>query len=108
VAFVSLRDNVDLSTPSGRLMVQIIGAMAEFERSLIVERVKAGLQSALRRGRRLGWPQAVVSILKPKHLAAQGLSARAIAKRVGVSGFTIRRLLAGCEKNLVESPSKNA
>jgi Resolvase, N terminal domain len=41
VAFVSLRDNLDLSTPSGRLMFQIIGAMAEFERALIQERVKA-------------------------------------------------------------------
>ena len=40
VAFVSLRDNLDLSTPSGRLMFQIIGAMAEFERALIQERVK--------------------------------------------------------------------
>jgi DNA invertase Pin-like site-specific DNA recombinase len=43
IAFVSLRDNLDLSTPSGRLMFQIIGAMAEFERSLIQERVRAGL-----------------------------------------------------------------
>jgi DNA invertase Pin-like site-specific DNA recombinase len=99
VAFVSLKDNVDLSTPSGRLMVQIIGAMAEFERSLIVERVRAGLQNASRRGKRLGRAQAVVSILKLKQLAAQGLSARAIAKRVGISDFTVRRLLAGCEKN---------
>jgi DNA invertase Pin-like site-specific DNA recombinase len=41
IAFVSLRDNLDLSTPSGRLMFQIIGAMAEFERSLIQERVRA-------------------------------------------------------------------
>src|SRR5215831_1584381 len=46
IAFVSLRDNIDLSTPSGRLMFQIIGAMAEFERSLIRERVRAGLRSA--------------------------------------------------------------
>jgi DNA invertase Pin-like site-specific DNA recombinase len=43
LSFISLRDNLDLSTPSGRLMFQIIGAMAEFERSLIQERVKAGL-----------------------------------------------------------------
>src|SRR5450631_29486 len=43
VAFISLRDNLDLSTPSGRLMFQIIGAMAEFERALIQERVRAGL-----------------------------------------------------------------
>jgi DNA invertase Pin-like site-specific DNA recombinase len=42
VSFVSLRDNLDLSTPAGRLMLHIIGAMAEFERSLIQERVVAG------------------------------------------------------------------
>jgi hypothetical protein len=46
IAFISLRDNLDLSTPSGRLMFQIIGAMAEFERSLIQERVRAGLRVA--------------------------------------------------------------
>jgi len=45
VAFISLRDNLDLSTPSGRLMFQIIGAMAEFERALIQERVRAGLRT---------------------------------------------------------------
>ncbi len=42
IAFVSLRDNFDLTTPSGRLMFGIVGAMAEFERALIQERVKAG------------------------------------------------------------------
>jgi len=44
VTFVSLKDNCDLSTPSGRLMFQIVGAMAEFERSLIVEKIKAGMR----------------------------------------------------------------
>ena len=50
IAFVSLRDNLDLSTPSGRLMFQIIGAMAEFERALIQERVRAGLRHARAQG----------------------------------------------------------
>src|ERR1700732_1268 len=44
VAFVSLRDSLDLGTPSGRLMMQLLGAMAEFERSLIQERVRAGVR----------------------------------------------------------------
>ena len=56
VAFVSLRDNLDLSTPSGRLMFQIIGAMAEFERALIVERVRAGMRNARAKGKRIGRP----------------------------------------------------
>jgi DNA invertase Pin-like site-specific DNA recombinase len=50
VTFVSLKDNWDLSTPSGRLMFQIVGAMAEFERSLIVERIRAGIAAAQARG----------------------------------------------------------
>jgi DNA invertase Pin-like site-specific DNA recombinase len=57
IAFVSLKDNVDLTTASGRLMFQIIGAMAEFERSLIQERVRAGLRNAVAKGKRLGRPQ---------------------------------------------------
>src|SRR6201987_1607757 len=56
VAFVSLKDNLDLSTPSGRLMFQIIGAMAEFERALIQERVKSGMAQARRAGKRIGRP----------------------------------------------------
>jgi len=59
VAFVSLRDNLDLSTPTGRLMFQIIGAMAEFELSLTKERVKCGLVNARANGNSLvalaGW-----------------------------------------------------
>jgi DNA invertase Pin-like site-specific DNA recombinase len=52
VAFVSLQDNLDLSTPAGRLMFNVIGAMAEFERALIQERVKAGIRNARAKGRR--------------------------------------------------------
>jgi DNA invertase Pin-like site-specific DNA recombinase len=66
VAFVSLRDNLDLTTPSGRLMFQIIGAMAEFERALIHERVKAGLRNARAKGKRLGRPRVFVSESIPR------------------------------------------
>lgn len=55
-AFVSLRDNLDLTTPAGRMMFHVIGAMAEFERELIRERVKAGLAHARGKGQRLGRP----------------------------------------------------
>jgi len=57
IAFISLRDNLDLSTPTGRLMFQIIGAMAEFERSLTQERVRAGLRNAQAKGKQLGRPR---------------------------------------------------
>src|ERR1039458_9480227 len=56
-AFVSLRDNLDLSTPAGRMMFHVVGAMAEFERELIRERVRAGLAHARSKGQRLGRPK---------------------------------------------------
>ena len=83
VAFISLGDNLDLGTPSGRLMFQIIGAMAEFERALIQERVKAGLRNARAKvniwgGRGLLWtvrelllcaPTALLGVTSPNYCA---------------------------------------
>jgi putative DNA-invertase from lambdoid prophage Rac len=60
IAFVSLSDNLDLTTASGRLMFNIIGAMAEFERELIRERVKDGMKNAKSTGARIGRPRANV------------------------------------------------
>ena len=74
VAFISFRDNLDLSTPSGRLMFQIIGAMAEFERSLIQERVSAGLRNARAKGKKFGRPRAQVDAVRVAALRQDGLS----------------------------------
>jgi DNA invertase Pin-like site-specific DNA recombinase len=96
VAFVSVRDNLDLSTPSGRLMFQIIGAMAEFERSLIQERVRAGLRNAKLKGKTLGRPRRIVNGDEMTRLREQGASFREIAKAVGASPGTVRtRLMQG-------------
>src|SRR5216683_1368209 len=92
LTFISLRDNLDLSTPSGRLMFQIIGAMAEFERSLIQERVKAGLRNARAKGKRLGRPPVFVSQSRLDTLRASGASWRAISKELGVGVGTARRI----------------
>lgn len=85
IAFVSLRDGFDLSTPSGRLMFQIIGAMGEFERNLIRERVRAGMANARFKGRRLGRPAAYVDMFSVGARRASGESLRAIARDLGVS-----------------------
>lgn len=92
VAFVSLKDNLDLCTPSGRLMFQIIGAMAEFERSLIQERVKAGLRNAKAKGKRLGRPRVHVDESAIEALRTSGASWRAIAKKMGVGVGTVHRI----------------
>ena len=91
VAFVSFRDNLDLSTPSGRLMFQIIGAMAEFERSLIQERVRAGLRNARAKGKRLGRPSVKVDATEIGRLRANGLAWRTIASQLGVGLGTVVR-----------------
>jgi DNA invertase Pin-like site-specific DNA recombinase len=91
VAFISLRDNLDLTTPAGRLMFQIIGSMAEFERSLIQERVKAGLRNARAKGKCLGRPRVAVDCARIAALRAQGASWRAVAREVGSSVRTAQR-----------------
>ena len=99
VAFVSLRDNLDLSTPSGRLMFQIIGAMAEFERALIAERVKAGMRYARAKGRCIGRPARVPVTEQLKRRIARTYqqgegSLRTIAARFGTSLGTVQRSIA--------------
>src|SRR5882762_4165853 len=98
VAFISLRDNLDLSTPSGRLMFQIIGAMAEFERALIQERVRAGLRNARAKGRRLGRPRVLVDASRIASLRTQGRSWSQIQAQLGVSKGTAQRAFAGLPK----------
>jgi DNA invertase Pin-like site-specific DNA recombinase len=102
IAFVSLRDNLDLSTPSGRLMFQIIGAMAEFERSLIQERVKAGLRNAQAKGKKLGRPRADVDPSRVEALRASGASWRAIAEKLGVGLGTVHRIAQPRSKKVLQ------
>lgn len=97
VALVSFSDNLDLSTPQGRLMFQIIGAMAEFERSLIQERVKAGLRNARAKGKRLGRPRVIVDRARIDRLRSQGLSVREIAIELGHSRSLVHKTLANGE-----------
>src|SRR3984893_445790 len=98
VAFVSLRDNLDLTTPAGRLMFQIIGAMAEFERALIQERVKAGLRNAKAKGVRLGRPRVFVSESRIDAMRGAGASWRAISKEFGIALGTVHRSAQGRTK----------
>lgn len=91
IAFVSLSDNLDLSTASGRLMFNIIGAMAEFERALIQERVRAGIRNARAKGRHIGRPRVAVDAARIVALRASGLSWRTIERELGISVRTARR-----------------
>ena len=108
VAFVSLRDNLDLSTPSGRLMFQIIGAMAEFERSLIQERVRAGLRNARAKGKRFGRPRVQVDAASVAALRSEGLSWSQVCQRLRVSKGTAQRAFYGLPNYPQKSASVNA
>lgn len=92
VAFVSLGEGIDCTTPAGKLQLHILAALAEFERARIAERVMAGLARARKQGRRLGRPEKVVpeAILTP----VRGLPVREAAKRLGVSPATAHRWLS--------------
>ena len=85
VGFVSYSDPIDTTTPVGRMLFGILGSFAEFERSLIVERTKAGLARAKRNGVKLGRPKAVIDIERARELKAKGLSIRAISRKLGAS-----------------------
>jgi DNA invertase Pin-like site-specific DNA recombinase len=100
VAFVSLSDNLDLTTPSGRLMMQLLGAMAEFERALIQERVKAGLRNARAKGKTLGRPRTPVDDSEVNALRDSGASWRAISKKLGIGIGTAHRASQRRSKNL--------
>jgi DNA invertase Pin-like site-specific DNA recombinase len=105
VDFVSLRDNLDLGTPAGRLMFQIIGAMAEFERSLIQERVRAGLRNAKQKGKRLGRPPAVLDAARIAALRDSGATWRAISRQLGLGIGTVYNALRRRSENPRPAPA---
>jgi DNA invertase Pin-like site-specific DNA recombinase len=98
IDFVSLSENLDTSTPAGRMVFTVLGAVAELERSLIIERVRAGIRNAKAKGRRLGRPRATVDAARVALGRAQGLSWAAIAKDLGVGTGTARRAFASLAK----------
>jgi DNA invertase Pin-like site-specific DNA recombinase len=107
VAFISQREQIDLSTPMGRLMFALIGAMAEFERELIRERVEAGLRRARYQGKRLGRPPRVFHRDQVAELRGKGLSIRKIGKKLGVSARSVQRVLHSVAKTSCQIPPRS-
>src|ERR1022692_2369743 len=89
VQFVSLSEQVDTSTPTGKMVFTVLGAVAELERNLIVERVRAGLRHAVSKGKRLGRPKKYVDAAQIASLRASGHSWRTISRKMGVSVGTV-------------------
>jgi len=94
IDFISYDNSLDTSTPTGKLVFHVVGSVAEFERDIIKERVRAGLANARRNGKRLGRPS-ILAKISPKVyiLKEKGLSNRMIAHKLGVGEATVRRAL---------------
>ncbi len=95
VGFVSLTEALDLTTPAGRAMAGLLAVFAEFEREILRERVRAGLEQARRNGQRLGRPRtAALHADEVRELDRAGISKAEIARRVQIGRTSVRRILA--------------
>lgn len=104
IQFVSIHEGVDTSTPNGRLVFGIFASIAEFERSLIIQRTRSGMQAAKARGKHIGRPSANVDCARIASLRAEGHSGRTIARMLGVSEATVR----GCAKRVSKTDALTA
>jgi DNA invertase Pin-like site-specific DNA recombinase len=93
IHFVSLTESIDTSTPMGRMIFTVLGAVAELERSLICERVASGLARARKQGKQLGRPKVIVDREKVRQLRAQGNSVRTIAAQLGLTKSTVHHIV---------------
>lgn len=94
VGFVSLSEALDMTTPSGRALTGMLAVFAEFERDILRDRVKAGIDQARKEGKPHGRPQTAAKLIpEMKRLRKDGLSKRAIAEELGISRTSVIRLL---------------
>lgn len=93
IDFISYTQNIDTTTPMGRLFYHVIGSFAEFEREIIIERVRAGLANARAKGRSLGRPKDRTAEMRIIALREQGLSLREIAHREDRSASGVLQIL---------------
>lgn len=103
VGLSSLQEDIDTSSPSGKLVFHIFGALSEFERDLLRERTKAGLDAARRRGRVGGrktvmTPNKLATARKLYEDSDNAMTMKEIAETVGISRSTLYRHLAPAEK----------
>jgi DNA invertase Pin-like site-specific DNA recombinase len=106
VAFISLKESLDLTTPAGRLMFGIISAMAEFERDLIRERVRAGISNRRAKGFRVGRKPIAIDTGRLVRMRSDGASIREIAQELRCSRSLVHKSLQDSTLILSFKPSK--
>lgn len=109
VGFVSLTEALDMTTPGGRALAGMLAVLAEFERDILRDRVKAGIAQARKEGRPHGRPPTVRQhAAEIKALFADGTSKRQIAARLSISRTSVRRMLADQKATSAPRSSKRA
>jgi DNA invertase Pin-like site-specific DNA recombinase len=103
IEFISLHEGIDTSTPNGRLVFGIMASIAEFERELIRDRVKSGIQHARAKGRRLGRPRVHVNAAQIANLRRQDRSWAEISTETGLSAGVVKRAFYSLSKIPSES-----
>ena len=91
INFVSLSEQIDTSTPTGKMVFTVLGAVAELERSLIAERVRAGIRNARAKGKKIGRPRVAVDAARVAALRALGHSWSTICRETGIGKGTAQR-----------------
>src|SRR5271155_2640640 len=99
IDFVSFSEQMDTSTPAGKMVFTVLGAVAELERSLTVDRVRAGLRNARAKGKTLGRPRVTVDAVRIASLRASGASWQDITIQLGISAGTAKRAFYSLSKN---------
>src|SRR4051794_13576226 len=89
IGFISHQEAIDTTSPMGKLLFTIVAAMAEMERSILIERVRAGMATAKAKGKSVGRPNKVFRRDKAIQMRAEGLSWRVISMRLGVAVSTL-------------------
>ncbi|MDA2929036.1 recombinase family protein [Acidobacteria bacterium AH-259-O06] len=107
IDFVSFQENIDTSSPLGSAIFTIISAVAQLERDIIAERVKAGLRRAKESGKKLGRPRVIVDAARIASLRAQGRSWAEISEELGVGKGTAQRAFYSLPKNPRGKPPVN-
>src|SRR6202048_2906229 len=91
IEFVSLSESLDTATPAGRMIFTVLGAVAELERSLIGERVRAGVRNARAKGKKLGRPRVAVNTARVRELRQAGRSFAEVGAELGISAASAFR-----------------
>lgn len=103
IGFASCTEVFDTTTPQGRLLLHLVSAFGEFERGVLIERTRAGIAAARRRGAKIGRPAVHVDVPRARALRSAGRSIREVARLLGIGAATLHRAIQTAEASVPET-----